>query len=270
MQITRLISLLFIGLALFMPIGRVAAQDQASGKFSAEDKAAIEEIIRNYLLNNPQVIIDAAQRANELEQQAAEDKMRQASTAVRPVDTKDHMQGNPNATVHVIEYSDFECPFCKSFHPTMQQAFDDYGTSGKIAWVYRHFPLDSIHSKARKEAQASECAAELGGNDAFWNFAKNLFEVAPSNNRLGLAILPDIAKGIGLNRAKFEACLSGDERGGKYADHIEADLQNAMAAGGTGTPYTVVVAANGKTFPINGAMPYSAVKEIIELALVEK
>lgn len=262
-------SILILGLTLLFATAAFG-QDQAKGSFSAADKAAIEQIIHDYLLNNPQVLVEAAQRANELEQQAAEDRMKQASAAVRPVDVKDHVKGDPKAAVRVIEYSDFECPFCKSFHPTMQQVFDEYGKSGKLAWIYRHFPLDSIHSKARKEAQASECAAELGGNDAFWSFAHNLFEVAPSNNRLDLSILPDIAKGVGIDREKFEACLSGDERGGKYADHIESDLQNAMAAGGTGTPYTVVVATNGKTFPINGAMPYRVVKEIIDLALAEK
>lgn len=271
MRITSLTGTIIVsfGLLLLSPF-EAAGQDQAPGKFSAEDKAAIEEIVRDYLLNNPGILAEAAQRANELEQQAADDRMQQASTAVRAVDAKDHIQGRPDAAVRVIEYSDFECPFCKSFHPTMQQIFDEYGKDGKLAWVYRHFPLDSIHSKARKEAQASECAAELGGNEAFWNFVNNLFEIAPSNNRLDLALLPDIAKGLGIDRAKFETCLGGDERGGKYAAHIEADLQNAMAAGGNGTPYTVIIAANGKTFPVNGAMPYSALKEIIELALAEK
>lgn len=273
MQKFKFTKALIAGLGLLLLSSLLAfgqSQSQPSGRFSAEDQAAIEQIIRNYLLNNPQVLIEAAQRANEMEQQAAEDKAQQASAAVRPVDQSDHVQGDPNAAVRLIEYSDFECPFCKSFHPTMQQIMEEYGKDGKVAWVYRHFPLDSIHSKARKEAQASECAAELGGNKAFWNFANNLFEVAPSNNNLDLAILPDIAQGIGLDRAKFEACLSGDERGGKYADHIEADFQNAVAAGGTGTPFTVVVAANGKTFPINGAMPFAAVKEIVDLALAEK
>lgn len=270
MRTTNFIFASITGLALLMINGEVTAQEQVPGKFTADDKAAIEEIIRNYLLNNPQIIIEAAQRANELEQQAAEERARQVSKAVRPIDANDHLQGNPDAAVHVIEYSDFECPFCKSFHPTMQQAFDEYGKSGKLAWVYRHFPLDSIHSKARKEAQASECAAELGGNEAFWKFTNNLFEITPSNDRLDLAVLPDIAEGLGIDRAKFEACLSGDERGGKYADHIESDLQNAVAAGGNGTPYTVVVATNGKTFPISGAMPYAALKEVIDLALAEK
>src|SRR3546814_2871400 len=66
--------------------------------------------------------------------------------------------GSPDASVKVIEFSDFECPFCKGFHRTMGQVMEEYGQDGKVAWVYRHFPIDSIHSKARKEAQASECA----------------------------------------------------------------------------------------------------------------
>src|SRR5207249_6414117 len=85
---------------------------------------------------------------------------------------------------------------------------------GKVVWVYRHFPIDSLHSKARKEAQASECAAALGGNEAFWAYSDKLFEVTPSNNRLDLAQLPRIAQEIGLDRAQFETCLEGDMRGG--------------------------------------------------------
>ena len=68
----------------------------------------------------------------------------------------------------------------------------------------------------------------------------------------------------------IEACLEGDARGGKYAAHIEADVQDATASGGTGTPYSLVIAPNGKTFPINGAQPYAAVKAIIDLALKEE
>src|SRR3546814_20902810 len=75
-----------------------------------------------------------------------------------------HVLCIPDASGKGIEFSDFESPFCKGFHRTMGQVMEEYGQDGKVAWVYRHFPIDSIHSKARKEAQASECAAELGGN----------------------------------------------------------------------------------------------------------
>ena len=107
-------------------------------------------------------------------------------------------------------------------------------------------------------------------NNAFWAFTDQLYKVTPSNNRLDLTLLPRIAKEIGLDRAKFEACLAGDTRGGKYAGHIEADYQNAIASGGSGTPFTIIIAPNGKSFPISGAQPYAAVKSIIELALKER
>ena len=87
---------------------------------------------------------------------------------VKNVSSADHIRGNPNAKVKVIEFSDPECPFCKRFHKTMNQIIDEYGKSGQVAWVYRHFPLDAIHSKARKESEALECANEQGGSAKFW------------------------------------------------------------------------------------------------------
>lgn len=187
---------------------------------------------------------------------------------IKPVGADDHIRGNPDAPVKIVEFSDLECPFCKRFHETMQQALNEY--DGKVAWVYRHFPLDQLHSKARKEAQAAECANEIGGNDKFWAYLDRLFEVTPSNDGLSPSALPQIASEVGLDRARFETCLAGDERGGKYADHIEADYQDAVASGGRGTPWSVVIAANGKKFPINGAQSYETVKSVIESALKEK
>jgi protein-disulfide isomerase len=206
--------------------------------------------VHDYLLNNPEVIVQAVQELRLQQQQAAEQTRREAVGAVKPVDGEDHIMGDPGASVKLVEFSDFECPFCKRVHPTLKQIMAEYGETGKVAWVYRHFPLDSLHKKARKEAQASECASELG--------------------RLDLSLLPKIAEEIGLDRAKFEVCLEGDARGGKYADHIESDVQDAVASGGTGTPYIVVIAPNGETFPLNGAQPYSAFKSIVELALSKK
>lgn len=104
------------------------------------------------------------------------------SSNVRSVGDSDHLRGDPKATVKVVEFSDLECPFCKNFHRTMQQVMEEY--SDKVAWVYRHFPLDSLHPKARKEAEATECAAELQGNDGFWAYVDKLFEITPSNNGL--------------------------------------------------------------------------------------
>jgi len=182
---------------------------------------------------------------------------------MNPVTEKDHILGDVNAPVKIVEYSDLECPFCKRFHQTTKQIMDEYGKSGEVALVFRHFPLAQLHSKAPKEAEATECAAELGGNASFWAYVDRLFEITPSNNRLELSQLPEIAAYIGLDKTKFSICLES----GKYADKVAKDLANAAATGGRGTPWSIVVARDGSKYPINGALPFSQVKTIIEAAL---
>ncbi len=180
-----------------------------------------------------------------------------------PISSKDHIRGNPNAPVKIVEYSDAECPFCKRFHTTMKEVMDEYGKAGKVAWVYRHFPLDQLHSKARKEAEATECAAELGGDDKFWLYLDRLMEITPANNGLDPAELPKIAQYVGIDTAKFNECLSS----GKYAQKIEEHVQNATATGGNGTPWSIVVGKNGKKYPLSGAQPYASIKQLIEAAM---
>jgi len=180
---------------------------------------------------------------------------------IKPVTGDDHIRGSIDAPVIIVEFSDLECPFCKRFHSTLQQVVDEY--DGKVAWVYRHFPLTSLHSKAVKEAEATECAAELGGNDAFWAYIDRLFEVTPSNNRLDLDDLPQIAESVGLDAGKFQECL--DER--RYKDAVQDDLQDATNSGGTGTPYSVVIAEDGTKSVIPGALPFESIKGIIDAAL---
>ena len=258
-----------LALVLFTP-ALAEHQTQSTKSFDKQQSHDIEEIVRNYIISHPEVIADAINKLNEQQQQAEELASQEAAKAVKPVAAEDHTLGNPSAPVKLIEFSDFECPFCKRFHPTVEQVIDEYGKSGKVFVIYRHFPLDELHSKARKEAQAAECANEVGGNDAFWAYANKIFEITPSNDRLDLAHLPQIAEEIGLDRSKFEACLAGDMRGGKYATHIEANYQDAIASGGKGTPYTLVISAKGQIFPISGAQPYEAVKAIIDVALKDK
>lgn len=201
------------------------------------------------------------------EAQREETQLSVSLNDMAPITSEDHIRGNPNAQVKIVEYSDMECPFCKRFHSTMQQVMDEYGKNGKVAWVYRHFPLDSIHSQARTEAVATECASELGGSDAFWKYTDRFFELTPSNNQTDIQkVLPQIAGEIGLDVNKFNSCLTS----GKYDKHIQDDLDNATATGGNGTPWSIVIAKNGKKFPLSGAQPYEAVKQLIELALQEK
>lgn len=172
---------------------------------------------------------------------------------IEPVTAGDHILGNPKASIMIVEFSDTECPFCKNFHQTMHKVIETYGKSGKVAWVYRHFPIDKLHPKAKKESEATECAAELGGNEKFWEYLDLIYKKTPSNNGLDLSLLPKFAKEIGLDEKEFETCLNS----GKYANKISDSVEKAKIAGGQGTPYTVIITEHEK-IPINeGAIPFS-------------
>lgn len=186
-----------------------------------------------------------------------------SSVKMRPISTEDHILGNPGAPVVIVEYSDTECPFCKQFHSTMRRVMNEYGKDGKVAWVYRHFPIDSLHSRARKEAEATECANELGGSEKFWQFINTIYDTTNSNNSLDPAQLPVIAKNVGLDVKAFNACLSS----GKYASKVEADYQDAINSGGKGTPNSILVTPDGTKTVIEGAQPYENIKRILDAVL---
>ncbi len=225
----------------------------------------------------------------------ATDGVKNASVQIefKPVTASEHVLGKPSAELLIIEYSDFECPFCKQFHTTLQRIMNQYGKEGDVAWVYRQFPLVQLHPKAPKEAEATECAAEAGGNTAFWAFTDKLFEVTPSNNGLDLNQLPKIAKEIGLNEETFSACLSS----GKHANKVNESYKEAVAAGGQGTPFTIFVPKGGisnsmllvlqnaisqlpagtitissdkKSLSMSGALPYDFVSQLVEQLLPSK
>ncbi len=180
---------------------------------------------------------------------------------IRTVTKDDHIRGNINAPVIIVEYSDTQCPFCKGFHNTMKEIYNEYSASGKVAWVYRHFPLDNLHAKARKESVALECAAEQN-KDSFWTYADRLYEVTGSNDRLDVSELPKIAAYVGLDVSKFNTCLAS----GKFDKKIKDDELNAQATGGRGTPWSIVIGKNGKKYPLSGAQPAAAIKQLIDVA----
>lgn len=182
--------------------------------------------------------------------------------SIPPVSSEDHILGNPNADVVVVEYSDFECPYCKDFHSTMHQIVDEYGPNGQVAWVYRHFPIASSHPKAVVEAEASECAAELGGNQGFWDFTDELYRVTPSNNGLDLNELPVIAESIGLDVEAFNECIDS----GRYREKIQQQYEEAVAAGARGTPHNIVIVGDQQA-PIEGAQPVEVMRRVIETLL---
>jgi protein-disulfide isomerase len=161
-----------------------------------------------------------------------------------------------------VEYYDLECPHCKLFNTTMHQVMDYYGAGGAVAWVSRPFPLASIHSKAPKEAEAAECAAEQGGDTAYFAYVDKIFEVTPSDNGLDLAQLPVIAGQVGLNVDTFNACLSS----GKFTKKITESYNEAIKAGGQGTPYTLLMVGNDSV-ALNGAQPYSSMRAAIDAVL---
>ena len=180
---------------------------------------------------------------------------------IKPIDRNEHILGNANAKIVIVEFSDTECPFCKIFYPTMQKVVTDY--QGKVAWVYRHFPLDSLHSKARKEAEATECAAELGGNDGFWKYLDRIYEITPGNNGLDPVQLYNIADYAGLDKAKFTACLTS----GKYAPKVEAQSQDGIAAGVQGTPSSFILKDGKIVDTIQGANSYENIKVSLDKLL---
>ncbi|MES2088163.1 MAG: thioredoxin domain-containing protein [Patescibacteria group bacterium] len=155
---------------------------------------------------------------------------------IRKIDSSDHLLGNPNARITMVEFSDLECPFCKDYDVKLNLLMDQYGKNGDLAWVYRHFPLD-IHPKSPKESEAAECAFDQGGDPAFWDFVTRVFKVTPSNNGLDPAQLPKIAGDMKLDVAKFNACLAN----GDNADVVKKDFEDGLNANVNGTPNTVFV-----------------------------
>ncbi len=219
------------------------------------------------------------------------DTTEQPSIQINPISKTDHILGNPTAPIMLVEFSDLECPYCQVFEGTMNTLMGTYGKDGNLAWTFRHFPLDSIHPKSRKEAEASECANELGGNSLFWKYTENVFATTTSNNTLDPAKLPIIAGNLGLDVTKFNDCLAS----GKYAPFIEAQFQDGLTVGAQGTPYNVIVlktplsddkvteinnylistglgvyvtiSPDKKYITMNGALPLKDVQKIIDIIL---
>jgi len=171
----------------------------------------------------------------------------------------DHVRGSANAKLAIVEYSDLECPFCKQFHPTMKQVLDTY--KGDVQWVYRHYPL-SFHANAQKESEASECAWDQGGNDAFWKYVDAIYERTTANGT-GFALdkLAPLAAELGLNEGKFKECLDT----GKFTKKVTDEMAGGTTAGVTGTPGSIVLnIKTGETQMIPGAVPFDQVKTIID------
>ncbi len=187
-----------------------------------------------------------------------------ADVEIAPVTEKDHIRGNPNAPIMIVEYSDFDCPFCKSFHATMNQLMAEYGKEGKVAWVFRQFPLEQLHPNAPKTAAASECVASLGGNDAFWKFADSVYGDRTTNEPANISKLPEYAEKAGVNKEKYTQCVTA----GTFTQKITDDVALALKTGARGTPYSIMIVGDQQGV-INGAQPYATVKQMVDTMIAQ-
>ncbi len=254
----------------------VAFAQQASSESAADAEEALVERIKREVMKDlmRDGALDAQINAGierfiarqRAAQAAASARKEQRSAAlaknIRPVSPqRDHIYGNPDAEVSLIEYSDFECPFCKRFHVTAKEVVDSY--EGRVNWVYRHFPLAFHNPGAQKQAEASECAGALGGNDAFWRYSDKIYERTRSNgNGFPLSGLLPLAEEIGLDTEEFRVCLET----GKFAGRVLEDYNDGTNIGITGTPGNVLRNnRTGKVVVRAGAVPAANLKNALDV-----
>lgn len=185
----------------------------------------------------------------------AENSDSKTINGLRAIEENDHIRGNLDAPVTIVEFSDFECPFCGRLHPTLKRITEE--SPEKVSWVFRHFPLTTIHSRARSAAIASECVAQLGGNDSFWQFADALFD---NQHSLGKNLYGKLVSDIRIDETAFNTCLKDK----KIASEVNTDLNEAISSGGRGTPFSIAISGGGEMIPFSGALSYEQINAIAD------
>lgn len=166
-----------------------------------------------------------------------------------------YTRGNEDAEITIVEFSDFECPFCARLHPTLERIVEE--SDGKVVWEYRHFPLPS-HRNAEEAALSGECIGRLGGNDKFWEFADSAFQ---SQRSFSTEFFESEAARLGVDIDKFRSCVNDKET----QDILRADYTAAIASGGRGTPHGVIVFQDGTQRSFSGALPYEQLVGLLNL-----
>lgn len=174
-------------------------------------------------------------------------------SALELVTDGDHIRGSESAKIAIIEYSDYDCPFCGTFHETAKEVVEEY--AGEVMWIYRHFPLDGLHPEARAKAIAAECAAAVGGEEAFWSFSDELF-----TTQVTAADMITVAEKLGIDSAKFASCYNDENT----AVAVDYDISTASDVGVQGTPGNYVVNLETESvIPLRGAEPIQNVRDVI-------
>lgn len=157
-----------------------------------------------------------------------------------------HVYGNRDAKITVVEFSDLECPFCARLHPTLKRLVDE--SDGAVNWEYRHLPLPN-HANARTGAIASECVAKYAGNDGFFKYLDRLFATIGMHSD---AFHRAEALALGVKSADYDACITDPS----VEATVDSDLSVAQKAGGSGTPYSIIIKEDKSLVPVTGAQPY--------------
>ncbi|MBP9759839.1 MAG: thioredoxin domain-containing protein [Candidatus Pacebacteria bacterium] len=188
---------------------------------------------------------------------------------VRDILPTDHILGNPTAPLVFIIYSDFACPYCKEYHATMRQVIKTYGKDGQVALVYRHMPIAKLHPESATYALASECVAQQAGNTAFWNFSEMLYATVTPEHTIDSRALTALAVSAGASGADFSLCM----RTSNLMANVEKDFDEALDAGATETPFTVmitpyqhVVLGGAQPFPVMGGVVTTVLRNLGDLA----
>lgn len=186
---------------------------------------------------------------------------------INPVSEDDHILGSPNADVIIIEYSDFECPYCKEFHNMMRLAMESFGPNERLAWVYRHSPRQGESPVSLRTSKISECVSSQYGESKFWQFTNKVFDKAPSsleeNNTYS------IVEELGLNSEDIRECVEGEEVMAEIQKDIDDVKYLSSLDNEFGTPYNVILTKTSEPFTFSGSIPYVMLEDIIQQNSIE-
>jgi protein-disulfide isomerase len=188
---------------------------------------------------------------------------KQAATASdpRPVTPRDYTKGAADAQIQILTFTDFDCPFCKKFHETLNSIVTTYP---EVSITYRHFPLEQLHPNAKDLSVAAECVGQLKGDVEYYSFVDSVFNSRDFNETTDMSKITSYATAAGVRSADFAACRKSTAA----LAAVEADMKEGTAIRVQGTP-TSYVFKNGEFGIINGAQPQMVVEQMIETLLQE-